>query len=78
MTELELMALGRAVRRARKRLGLRQKDLARQVGVPVSCVQYLEQGKYQGIFPVRYAHKVALVRRWLQEQTGQAGRPTGR
>ncbi|UCF16678.1 MAG: transcriptional regulator [Phycisphaerales bacterium] len=45
--EMQLENLGQKIRSYRQLLGLRQKDLARQLGVDRGTIGYLEKGKHK-------------------------------
>jgi len=45
--ETQFEELGQKIRAYRQLLGLRQKDLARQLGVDPTTVRYLEKGKHK-------------------------------
>lgn len=68
-----LLALGQAVRKARKRLGLTQAELADRLDVPYSWIQRLESGTVVTEHWVEILERLETVRRWLEEQAGKAG-----
>lgn len=70
MTERELLTLRRAVRQARKQLGLRQRDLAQALGFSQAWLSAFESGRIQGTSPLLRWDRVEALRRWLQEQEG--------
>lgn len=73
----DLRALGRAVRATRKRIGILQRDLARQLGVPPAWLTTLEMELITGTGRLQHPERLEVVRRWLREQASRHDGATG-